>query len=82
MNNADRYIKIDYQMVSRFALQTLIEEFITREGTDYGLVEKGLEEKILEVTPIVSVLSRQVLREVDLEDEPVIELADHGLARS
>ena len=37
-------------MVSRFALQTLIEEFITREGTDYGLVEKGLEEKILEVT--------------------------------
>jgi uncharacterized protein YheU (UPF0270 family) len=31
------------------ALRGLIEEFVTRDGTDYGAVERSVEEKIAQV---------------------------------
>ena len=31
------------------ALRSLIEEFVTRDGTDYGAVERSVEEKIAQV---------------------------------
>jgi len=31
------------------ALRGLLEEFVTRDGTDYGAIERGLEEKIAQV---------------------------------
>jgi hypothetical protein len=31
------------------ALRGLVEEFVTRDGTDYGAVERGLGEKIAQV---------------------------------
>jgi uncharacterized protein YheU (UPF0270 family) len=32
------------------ALRNLVEEFVTRDGTDYGAVERGAEEKVAQVT--------------------------------
>lgn len=40
---------IPHQQLSPSALQGLIEEFITREGTDYGLEEVSLQDKIAQV---------------------------------
>jgi len=40
---------IPYQQISPEALQGLIEEFITREGTDYGEVEFSLAQKVKQV---------------------------------
>jgi uncharacterized protein len=40
---------IPYKQISPEALQGLIEEFITREGTDYGEVEFSLAEKVKQV---------------------------------
>ena len=40
---------IPYQQISPEALQGLIEEFITREGTDYGEVEFSLAQKVNQV---------------------------------
>jgi uncharacterized protein YheU (UPF0270 family) len=40
---------IPYQQLSAEALQGLIEEFVTREGTDYGEIEVGLAEKVAQV---------------------------------
>ena len=40
---------IPYQQLSREALLGLIEEFITREGTDYGEQEIVLEHKVKQV---------------------------------
>ena len=37
---------IPYEQLSADAVQGLIEEFITREGTDYGDVEFSLSEKV------------------------------------
>jgi uncharacterized protein YheU (UPF0270 family) len=39
------YIRVPHTALSPAALQGLIEEFITREGTDYGEREHSLEEK-------------------------------------
>lgn len=38
-------MEIPYQKLSQEALEKVIEEYITREGTDYGQIEYSLEEK-------------------------------------
>lgn len=40
---------IPYKQLSTDALTGLVEEFITREGTDYGLEEISLAEKVEQV---------------------------------
>jgi uncharacterized protein YheU (UPF0270 family) len=42
-------IEISLDDLSPGALRGLLEEFVTRDGTDYGAVERGLEEKIAQV---------------------------------
>ena len=37
---------IPFQKLSREALRGVIEEFVTRDGTDYGFIETDLEQKI------------------------------------
>jgi len=37
---------IPFEQLSEDAVQGLIEEFITREGTDYGDIERSLSEKV------------------------------------
>jgi len=39
------YMIIPYNELSAEALQALIEDFVTREGTDYGQHEMSLSEK-------------------------------------
>jgi uncharacterized protein len=40
---------IPFKNLSKEALHGVIEEFVTREGTDYGIVEIDLEQKIRSV---------------------------------
>ncbi|HCY84457.1 MAG TPA: cytoplasmic protein [Desulfobacteraceae bacterium] len=42
-------VKIPHDQLSREALLGLIEEFVTRDGTDYGETEVPLETKIQQV---------------------------------
>ncbi|MBU8910258.1 MAG: YheU family protein [Desulfobacterales bacterium] len=42
-------MKIPYDQLSPEALQGVIEEFVTRDGTDYGEIEVSLETKISQV---------------------------------
>jgi uncharacterized protein len=42
-------MEIPYHMLSQQALRGVVEEFITREGTDYGPRIYQLEEKIAQV---------------------------------
>ncbi|MCD4719807.1 MAG: YheU family protein [Desulfobacula sp.] len=42
-------VKILYDQLSPEALQGVIEEFVTRDGTDYGEIEIPLETKISQV---------------------------------
>ena len=36
---------IPYHELSQAALQALMEDFVTRDGTDYGLVEMSMQGK-------------------------------------
>ncbi|MEE8380232.1 MAG: YheU family protein [Gammaproteobacteria bacterium] len=47
--DACRPMKIPHQQLSTDALQALVEEFITRNGTDYGDAEVSLEQKTTQV---------------------------------
>jgi uncharacterized protein len=49
MEEDDRFIEIDPRELSSEARRGLIEEFVTREGTEYGLREKSLEDKVRDV---------------------------------
>jgi len=42
-------VKISYDQLSPEALQGVVEEFVTRDGTDYGEVEVPLDTKISQV---------------------------------
>jgi len=42
--------EISADALSPAALRALVEEFVTRDGTDYGVVTRSIEEKIEQVT--------------------------------
>ncbi len=42
-------IEVPFNQLNPETLKALVEEFITREGTDYGQVEVGLETKVIQV---------------------------------
>ena len=42
-------IEVPPGQLSRDALRALVEEFVTRDGTDYGAVERSLEDKVADV---------------------------------
>ena len=46
---SDNYVVIGPEQLSAEALEGVIEEFITREGTDYGTVEWSLADKVKQV---------------------------------
>lgn len=52
---------IPHQEVSPEALQSLMEEFVTRSGTDYGLTEVSLQAKV-----------DQVRRQLELGDVVIV----------
>ena len=49
MSRPQDYIHVPYQELSEKVLLGIIEEFVNREGTDYGLREYTLEEKVAAV---------------------------------
>ena len=40
-----KFVQIPFEKLSRQALDGLIDEFVTRDGTDYGVEERSLDEK-------------------------------------
>jgi hypothetical protein len=42
-------VELSVEDLSPEALRGIVEEFVTRDGTDYGAVERGVEEKIAQV---------------------------------
>ena len=45
-NEEERLVDVDYRLLSAEALRGLVEEFITREGTEYGDREFSLDDKV------------------------------------
>lgn len=47
-------VEIPYEQLSPEALQGLIEEFVTRDGTDYGATERSVASKISQVRGLLA----------------------------
>lgn len=45
----DNAVEVPHEELSPEALHRLVEEFVTRAGTDYGRREKSLDEKVAAV---------------------------------
>jgi uncharacterized protein YheU (UPF0270 family) len=49
MEPEERFVVVDFRALSPKALRGLLEEFVTREGTDYGLHESAFDNKVRDV---------------------------------
>lgn len=61
------YLEIPPQQLQPDVLRAVLEEFITREGTDYGQREFTLDEKVAQLQQQLA--SRQVVLVFDPESE-------------
>ncbi len=57
----DRYLAVAPESLSAEALRGLVEEFVSRDGTDYGASERTLEEKVA-----------GVMRQLDSEEVRIV----------
>lgn len=49
----EHVVEVPHEEIPEEMLKRLIEEFVTREGTDYGEVEFSLEEKVARVIELL-----------------------------
>jgi uncharacterized protein YheU (UPF0270 family) len=81
-------VELDPSQLSPGALRGLVEEYVTREGTDYGDghggdAEWSLEEKVVEVLRQIDRGDAKIVFDLELETASVVtapELALHVLA--
>ena len=48
-SDTEEPVEVPYTSLNPDTLRALVEEFVTRQGTDYGLREKTLNEKVADV---------------------------------
>jgi uncharacterized protein len=68
-------IEVPASELSTDALRALVEEFVTRDGTDYGVLERTLESKVAEV---LGQLERGEVRVVFDPESETTTLVDRG----
>jgi uncharacterized protein YheU (UPF0270 family) len=71
---------IPHRMLSPEALRGVIEAFVTREGTDYGLQEVSLDTKVLQVQQQLEAGTAVLVYDKDTESctiQPTPQRADY-----
>ncbi|MBP1602862.1 MAG: YheU family protein [Acidobacteria bacterium] len=67
--DAARRVEVPHAQLAPEVLRRLIEEFVTRDGTDYGAIERTLAEKVAIV--VRQLEAGEVAIVVDAESETV-----------
>lgn len=62
--------------LSREALLGLVEEFVTRDGTDYGSVERSVEAKIRDVMAQLEAGEARIVFDADTETTNIVPVQD------
>ena len=65
----ERCVEVPHSELAPDVLRRLIEEFVTRDGTDYGAVERTLGEKVAAV--IRQLAAGELAIVVDTEEETI-----------
>lgn len=63
----ERFVVVPLERLGSEALRSLLEEFVTRDGTDYGLQEASLSDKVHDVRRQLEIGEAVIV--YDLEDE-------------
>jgi len=71
---------IPHRMLSPDALRGVIEAFVTREGTDYGVQEVPLATKVMQVQQQLEAGTTVIIYDAETESctiQPTNQLSDH-----
>ena len=74
------YVPVPHGSLSEGALEALIEEFVSREGTDYGPVEHSFEQKKASVLRLLHRGEVSIVFDLEAESATIVtreELAAH-----
>ena len=75
MPESGEQVEVPHGQLAAEVLRCLVEEFVTRDGTDYGTVELTLDEKVAAVMRQLE--AGELVIRVDVENETVdIEVRD------
>ena len=69
---ASQGVEIPYTRLHPYTLRALIEEFVTRDGTDYGAQERSLAEKVAAVMRQLEHREAVVVYAPDLESANIM----------
>lgn len=62
-------VEVSHGQLAAEVLRCLVEEFVTRDGTDYGTIERTLDEKVAAVMRQLE--AGELVIRVDVENETV-----------
>ncbi len=69
-------IELSSDQLSPEALRGLVEEFVTRDGTDYGTVERSVEEKIAHVMAQLAAGEARIVFDPETESANIVTVRD------
>ncbi len=65
-------VELSPEDLSPEALRGLVEEFVTRDGTDYGDVERSVDEKIAQVTAQLASGEARIVFDLEAETASIV----------
>lgn len=72
-------VPLDPAQLSPGALRGLVEEYVTREGTDYGQGEWSLEEKVAQVFRQLEAGEARIVFDLELESASIVTAPEFAL---
>jgi uncharacterized protein YheU (UPF0270 family) len=69
-------VELSPDQLSPDTLRGLVEEFVTRDGTDYGAVERGAEEKIAQVLAQLAAGAARIVFDPETETANIVDARD------
>ena len=75
LNPGGRYLIIDKADLSQDAFDGLLEEFVTRDGTDYGTAELSLDEKCKRLRSLLSKNEAKIVFDTQEEQVSIVDTA-------
>ena len=68
--------ELSLDQLSPEALRGLVEEFVTRDGTDYGVVERSVEEKIAGVMAQLAAGEARIVFDPETQSANIVTVRD------
>jgi hypothetical protein len=74
----DKGVELDPDQLSPAALRGLVEEYVSREGTDYGHADWTLEEKVTQVFRQLERGEARIVFDLELESASIVAVSDRS----